>query len=233
MRVLPQRTIDALGLQVEVRGQPAKWSGRVARETTPARKRRTTRPFVPCRRRHERSYRHALPSPGVCPPGVPLSELGLVTGPDSRDFPGPQASWPQRALGRSTGPDRGTPIASEPTPAFGAGYGVSASPGGLSQRTTTARARPACGDACFPGRKRQSRRRRILRLVVVRCERRALVFPDARLEPVAKRPRGRRRRFSLSSCCAARSSAAASDSLQAALKVGDGALHGALGRAAQ
>jgi hypothetical protein len=161
MRVLPQRTIDALGLQVEVRGQPAKWSGRVARETTPARKRRTTRPFVPCRRRHERSYRHALPSPGVCPPGVPLSELGLVTGPDSRDFPGPQASWPQRALGRSTGPDRGTPIASEPTPAFGAGYGVSASPGGLSQRTTSSR--PPARDRLPPRscirRKQQSRRR--------------------------------------------------------------------------
>src|SRR5690348_16716790 len=67
-------------------------------------------------------------------------ELGLVTGPDSRDFPGPQASWPRRALGRSTGPDRRTPIASEPTPAFGAGYGDSASPGGLSQRTSTRRA---------------------------------------------------------------------------------------------
>jgi hypothetical protein len=80
MRVLPQRTIDALGLQVEVRGQPAKWSGRVARETTPARKRRTTRPFVPCRRRHERSYRHALPSPGVCPPGVPLPSSGSSQG---------------------------------------------------------------------------------------------------------------------------------------------------------
>jgi hypothetical protein len=80
MRVLPQRTIDALGLQVEVRGPPAKWSGRVARETTPARKRRTTRPFVPCRRRHERSYRHALPSPGVCPPGVPLPSSGSSQG---------------------------------------------------------------------------------------------------------------------------------------------------------
>ena len=80
MRVLPQRTIDALGLQVEVRGQPAKWSGRVARETTPARKRRTTRPFVPCRRRHERSYRHALPSPGVCPPGVLLPSSGSSQG---------------------------------------------------------------------------------------------------------------------------------------------------------
>src|SRR4051794_34495468 len=39
-----------------------------------------------------------------------------------RTSPGPQAKWPQRALRRSTGPDRGTAIASEPTPAFGAGY---------------------------------------------------------------------------------------------------------------
>jgi hypothetical protein len=199
MRVLPQRTIDALGLQVEVRGQPAKWSGRVARETTPARKRRTTRPFVPCRRRHERSYRHALPSPGVCPPGVPLSELGLVTGPDSRDFPGPQASWPQRALGRSTGPDRGTPIASEPTPAFGAGYGVSASPGGLSQRTTSSRppARDRLPPRSYIRRKQQSRRRY-----------RLLASEQPRSRPTCRRPRyryrllpiARSRRSALSHC---------------------------------
>src|SRR4051794_33455063 len=36
--------------------------------------------------------------------------------------PAPQANWPQRALGRSTGPRSRTPIASETTPAFGAGY---------------------------------------------------------------------------------------------------------------
>src|SRR4051795_6742259 len=124
MRVLPQRTIDALGLQVEVRGQPARWSGRVARETTPTRKRRTTRPLVPCRRRHERSDGHALPSPGVCPPGVPLSELGLVPGPGlpghllGRKPTGLSARW-----GARRDPDRGTPIPSETTPAFGAGYG--------------------------------------------------------------------------------------------------------------
>jgi hypothetical protein len=80
MRVLPQHTIDALGLQVEVRGQPAKWSGRVARETTPARKRRTTRPFVPCRRRHERSYRHRCPLPACARPACRSPSSGSSQG---------------------------------------------------------------------------------------------------------------------------------------------------------
>jgi hypothetical protein len=155
---------------------------------------------VPCRRRHERSYRHALPSPGVCPPGVPLSELGLVTGPDSRDFPGPQASWPQRALGRSTGPDRGTPIASEPTPAFGAGYGVSASPGGLSQRTTSSR--PPARDRLPPRscirRKQQSRRRYRLP-----CQAAARKPARRRAEPLALPARYEQRRDRQCSRCLA------------------------------
>jgi hypothetical protein len=77
----------------------------VSRGRRRPRARRTTRPLVPCRRRHERSDGHALPSPGVCPPGVPL-----------------RAWAPHRAWIPGTSPAPQTPIASEPTPAFGAGY---------------------------------------------------------------------------------------------------------------
>jgi hypothetical protein len=146
MRVLPQRTIDALGLQVEVRGQPAKWSGRVARETTPARKRRTTRPFVPCRRRHERSYRHALPSPGVCPPGVPLPSSGSSQGRIPGTFLGRKPAGLSARWGARPDPIAGPRSHPSPLPHSARDTGVSASPGGLSQRTTT---RSAQGDSCF------------------------------------------------------------------------------------